>query len=142
VVTRVVAMKCLEVHLVDKARNEAVSQEVVWFEIARSNLSSAMSLVQTDLNGSMILLWSSLQKVAKGMVSRCGCRVEGETHGKIADFLRCCFAGHLEPRQLDRLHLLREGRNVTSYGRPDSPNPKLISEGFAMADRMLTLVGF
>ena len=112
----------------------------MWLKIARANLTSAKAIVGTDVNGALILLWASMHKIAKALASGCGCGLRDETHGKMADFLRCAFTGHFPDRQLRQIQLLREGRNTTSYDRPDRPNPQLLVNGFDLADRMLELL--
>lgn len=132
--------KCLTDHLGDKFRGGSSVAELAWIHSAQANHQSAMAIVRDDPNGAMILLWSCFQKMAKSLVARCGCSLDGETHGKTADFLRCCFTDSLKPRDLDLLQLLRADRNTASYDTPDEVNPRLLSHGFALARTMLDLL--
>ena len=76
---------CKDQHLVDKSSPDTSARAGEWFAAAKQNFASARSIVKSDENGAQILVWSSMQKLAKTLVALCGCRLDDETHGKIAD---------------------------------------------------------
>lgn len=110
--------KCLELHLVDKAKNGNQVPAADWYDVADQHLKSAQATINSDPNGALILCWAALHKTAKGLAAVSGCRLHDETHGKVADFLICVFEADLTDRERGLIRTIQAGRNLASYDSP------------------------
>lgn len=124
---------CRDRHLAGKVRPDQRGFARAWCDAAEANFTSARSLLNSDANGALILTWAGMHKIAKALVGLGNHRLEGETHGKVADFLACCFADALDERQRALFQQLRSDRNVGAYDDPTRVNTRLVAEGLNLA---------
>jgi hypothetical protein len=127
---------CLELHLPDKAKAGTAVSDEAWFAAAAAHLVSARSVFDSDPAGAFMLGWSAMHKIAKGLAATGGCRVEGETHGKIVDYLCCVFDG-LSNTEKGLVRLASTGRNSVSYDDPRVVDRRMCSDVLALAKRLL-----
>ncbi len=83
---------CLEEHFPGKAKPGSSIHGDVWFDAASAHLSSARMIFDSDPSAAFLLGRTAMHKTAKGVAAIGGSRLEGETHGKVVDFLCCVFA--------------------------------------------------
>jgi hypothetical protein len=127
---------CLEQHLPEKAKPGDLVNEAVWFDAAESHLHSARTILDDDPGGAFMLGWASMHKTAKGLAALGRCRLEGETHGKVVDFLCCVFDG-LSSRDKGLVRLASTGRNTLSYDNPTVIDVRLCVEVLNLASLLL-----
>src|SRR5688500_5388060 len=94
------APPCLAQHLADKLKSPNVVPAAEWFNSAERHQKSAQVIINDDPAGALQLAWSAMHDLAKGAAAASGLRLDGETHGKVADFLACAYAGELEDKEL------------------------------------------
>lgn len=127
---------CLEQHLPEKAKPGTAVPSGAWFDAADAHLRSAQAVIETDPSGAFMLAWSAMHKTAKGVAADGGVRLEGETHGKVVDFLCCVFTA-LSDREKGLVRHASTGRNSLSYDDPRMSDRRLADEVLALADRLL-----
>ena len=127
---------CVERHLVEKARGGNVVPPGDWFDAAETHLVSVAKILNDDPTGATNLVWSAMHKIAKGLVTIEGMRLQDETHGKIVDFLLCVF-DDLTDKERGIVRAIQQGRNAGAYDNPTLSNPALAA-AFNLARKMLT----
>lgn len=128
---------CLEQHLPEKAKFGNVVPPGAWFDAAAGHLASAQATVDTDPSGAFMLGWESMHKTAKGIAGIGGARLEGETHGKVVDFL-CCVFESLTNTEKGLVRRASTGRNTLSYDDPRVVDRRLCDDILALATKLLT----
>lgn len=139
-----VIVGCLDECFPDKSKPGTSVSAVDWLDVAAVHVVSARTILATDPNGARALAWQAMHKVGKALAAIGGRRVEGETHGRMVDFLQCCFPampaqhkGLIRATQLDR--------NTGAYDDPKTTDHRRVSDGIELADTMIkaarTLVG-
>jgi hypothetical protein len=103
------------------AKPAKVTSASSWFEQASSTFEIANSLEKNLPRRAMTLAWDSLHDLAKALAEVAGRRLEGESHGRLVDFLVCVFEPPASAQRAIRLAQTR--RNELSYVRPTIPNP-------------------
>jgi hypothetical protein len=127
---------CLEQHLPEKAKAGNAVPAEAWFAAAEAHLLSAGMISDVDPSGAFILGWASMHKTAKGIAAIGGCRLEGETHGKVVDFICCVFAD-LTNLEKGLVRAASTGRNALSYDDPRVTDRRTCGEVLALATRLL-----
>lgn len=127
---------CLEQHLPEKAKPGSAVPPAAWFDAAAAHLASAQAIIATDPSGAFMLGWESMHKTAKGVAGVGGARLEGETHGKIVDFL-CCVFESLTNTENGLVRRASTGRNNLSYDDPRVVDRRLCDDVRALAARLL-----
>jgi hypothetical protein len=127
---------CLEQHLPEKAKPGNLVAATVWFDAAESHLRSARAISSDDPGGAFMLGWASMHKTAKGIAAIGGCRIEGETHGKVVDFI-CCVFSDLSNGEKGLVRLASTGRNTLSYDDPSAVDTRLRDDVLSLANRLL-----
>lgn len=127
---------CLELHLPDKAKAGTVVPGEAWFDAAETHLVSAHAVFVGDPAGAFMLGWSAMHKTAKGIAATGGCRIEGETHGKIVDYL-CCVFSDMANQEKGLVRLASTGRNSVSYDDPRIADRRVCGEVLKLAARLL-----
>lgn len=131
--------RCLDLHLVDKAKPGTAVSADAWFAAARQHLDSTAAIINADPNGAVLLAWACMHKTAKGLAALVGHRLHDETHGKMVDFLLCVFGPVLEEREAGVIRLIQQGRNMASYDQPMAFSGRLTAEAFNVALRLLNV---
>ena len=127
---------CLEQHLPEKAKPGNVVPPEAWFEAAAAHLASARAITDADPSGAFMLGWESMHKTAKGVAGVGGARLEGETHGKVVDFL-CCVFESLTTTEKGLVRRASTGRNSLSYDDPRLVDRRLCNDILALAAQLL-----
>ena len=127
---------CLEAHLPDKAKPGNSVPAEAWFAASEANLASAHAVCDIDPSGAFMLGWASMYKTAKGIAAVGGVRLEGETHGKVVDFLCCVFAD-LTNLEKGLVRRASAGRNTLSYDDPRVVDRRVCGDILALATRLL-----
>jgi hypothetical protein len=127
---------CIEQHLPDKARPGTAVPSDVWFDAAEAHVRSARAIIDADPSGAFLLGWSAMHKTAKGVAADGETRLEGETHGKVVDFLCCVFAG-LSDKEKGLVRRPSTGRNSLSYDDPRVSDRRVIDDVISLAERLL-----
>ena len=73
---------------------------------------------------------------SKGLTALANCRLEGESHGKVVDFLACVF-GALSDRDKGMIRRASTGRNALSYDNPANPDIAFCQAALDLASRLL-----
>lgn len=130
---------CLEQHLVDKLKQPNAVPASDWLASAEKHLKSAQLIINHDPAGALQMAWSAMHDIAKAAAASVGLRLEAETHGKIADFLACAFAGDFEDKDLGLIRRVQGGRNQSSYDDPKVANSPLIGGAVNLAAKMIKI---
>jgi len=127
---------CLEKCLPDKAKAGNAVPAEAWFEASEAHLTSARAVASADPSGAFMLAWASMHNMAKGIAAVGGCRLEGETHGKVVDFICCVFAD-LTNSEKGLVRAASTGRNSLSYDDPRVVDGRLCADVLALGKRLL-----
>lgn len=131
---------CLEQHLVEKARAQAVIvPSSAWLDSADKHIASAKAIINSDPVGSLTLSWLAMHNLAKAAAASIGFELSDETHGKVADFLACIFGANLTDEEAGLIQTVRGGRNATIYGNPAMPQGQLIGRAVNLAIKLRSL---
>jgi len=133
---RQTAQTCLDQHLADKVKTPNVVPAADWFESAERHQRSATSIINDDPAGALQMAWSAMHDIAKGAAAALGFRLDGETHGKVADFLACAFADELEDKELGLIRTVSGRRNSSSYDDPRVRQSPMIGIAVNLAAKM------
>ena len=128
---------CLKQHLPDKAKFGTAVPGDAWFDAAAAHLKSARLVIDTDPSGAFMLAWASMHNTAKGVAAVGGARLEGETHGKVVDFL-CCVFDNLTNTEKGLVRRASTGRNRLSYDDPRLFDRRVCDDILTLAARLLT----
>jgi hypothetical protein len=77
-----------------------------------------------------------MHNTAKGVAAVGGARLEGETHGKVVDFLCCVFDG-LTNTEKGLVRRASTGRNSLSYDDPRLFDRRVCDDILALAAKLL-----
>ena len=127
---------CLEEHFPGKAKPGSSIPGEVWFDAAFAHLSSARMIFDSDPAAAFLLGWTAMHKTAKGIAAVGGSRLEGETHGKVVDFLCCVFADMSNPEK-GLVRRASTGRNSLSYDDPRIVDRAICRDVLALAERLV-----
>jgi hypothetical protein len=128
---------CLEEHFFDKVKSGTAVVAEAWFASAERHLSSARTIISADPSGALLLSWQAMHDLAKGLTALANCRLEGESHGKVVDFLVCVYEA-LSDRDKGTIRRASTGRNALSYDNPASPDVVFCEAAVVLAERLLT----
>ena len=107
-----------------------------WFDAAAAHLKSARLVINSDPSGAFTLAWAAIHNTAKGIAAVGGARLEGETHGKIVDFL-CCVFDSLTNTEKGLVRRASTDRNSLSYDDPRLFDRRVCNEILALAEKLL-----
>jgi hypothetical protein len=127
---------CVEQHLIEKAKRGTVVGADVWFDGAEKNLASVTTILNDDANGAATLVWLALHNIAKGLVAAADYRLEGETHGKVVDFLLCAFPD-LPDADKGLIRDVQQGRNRGAYDDPRTASSARAARAHNLAKNLL-----
>jgi len=133
---RQTAQTCLNQHLADKLKTPNVVAATDWFASAERHQRSATSIINDDPAGALQMAWSAMHDIAKGAAAALGFRLDGETHGKVADFLACAYANELEDEELGVIRTVSGRRNSSSYDDPRVSQGPMIGIAVNLAAKM------
>ena len=85
------------------------------------------------------MAWSAMHDIAKGAAAASGLRLDGETHGKIADFLACTYADELDDRERGLIRTVHGHRNKSSYDDPRVSQGPMIGAAVNLAGKMIQI---
>ncbi|MFA5565495.1 MAG: hypothetical protein WC184_07565 [Acidimicrobiia bacterium] len=131
---------CLQQHLLDKLKAPNVVPASAWVASAHRHHQSAALIINHDPAGALQMIWSAMHDLAKACSASLGQRLEGETHGKVADFLTCIFADLLSDKELGLIRLLHSRRNASSYDDPRVAQGPLIGSAVNLGAKMVDIV--
>lgn len=127
---------CITQHLPGSAKPGTIVSEDAWFDAAERHLSSAEAILENDPAGAYRLGWAAMHKTAKGIAAIGKLRLEGESHGKIVDFLTCVF-DMMDNVDKGTVRLASTGRNNLAYDDPRVVDARIVGNVLNLAARML-----
>lgn len=127
---------CLEEHFPGKAKPGSAIPGDAWFAAAGAHLESARMILDSDPAAAFLLGWEAMHKTAKGIAAVAGSRLEGETHGKVVDFLCCVFAD-MSNSEKGLVRRASSGRNTLSYDDPRIVDRAICRDMLALAGRLV-----
>lgn len=127
---------CLTEHFAGKAKKSTIDETELWLDAAETTLRSAHLLVQSDPRRSLTLCWDAAHDLGKTLAAMGGCRLNDESHGKIADLIICAFPDLPGPGQRV-VRTLHKARNDLDYVRPAEVNSTQLELSLQVVSKLI-----